>query len=105
MREYREILPMVEPADFADKHKHKYTCDGKEYSFGQLCCHFGLKYMNVWWKVAKNGMTVEDAIKACINDPHAWGATYSDGTLACMSEEEYKERKNTYRNGKRDKKG
>ena len=83
---------MVEPEDFADAKKHRYTCDGKEYSFAQLCCHFGLKYMAVWWKVAKNGMTVEQAIKTCINDPHSWGATYSDGSLAIMSEEERAEK-------------
>lgn len=85
MRKLRPIVPMVEPEDFA---KRTYSCDGKEYSFAQLCCHFGIKYMAVWWKVAKNGMTVEQAIKTCIDDPHTWGATYSDGSLAIMTEEE-----------------
>lgn len=85
MRKSRPIVPMVEPEDFA---KRTYICDGKEYGFSQLCCHFGLKYMAVWWKVAKNGMTVKEAIETCISDPHSWGVTYSNGTLAVMTETE-----------------
>lgn len=89
MRKSRPIVPMVEPEDFT---KQIYICDGKEYSFAQLCCHFGLKYMSVWWKVAKNGMTVKEAIDACREDAYSWGATYSDGTLAIMSEQERQEK-------------
>ena len=93
MRTLRKNVPMVEPSDFADGKKHKYTCDGQEFTFGQLCCHFGLKYMAVWWKVAKNGMTVEMAIKTCIKEPSAWGPTYSSGTTAIMDEKERAERR------------
>lgn len=88
MRKSRPIVPMVEPEDFT---KQIYICDGNEYSFAQLCCHFGLKYMAVWWKVAKNGMTVKEAIDACREDAYSWGATYSDGTLAIMNEQERQE--------------
>ena len=84
---------MVEPEDFTDKTKYSYSVDGKDYSFAQLCCHFGLKYMAVWWKVAKNGMTVKEAIDACLEDPHTWGVTYSDGTSARMGDEECRQKK------------
>ena len=87
MRTYRPRVPMVEPEDFV---KRIYECDEQEFSFAQLCCHFGLKYMNVWWKVRYNGMTVEEAIKTCMADPHSWGATYSNGSLAIMNEAERK---------------
>lgn len=93
MRTLRKNVPMVEPADFTDATKYKYQCDGKEYSFAQLCTKFHLKYMSVWWKVAKNGMTVEQAIKTCIKEPNAWGPTYSSGTTAIMDEKERAERR------------
>ena len=100
MKKQRKIVPMVEPEDFTDRKKYSYCVDGVDYSFAQLCCHFGLKYMAVWWKVAKNGMTVKEAIDACIEDGHAWGATYSDGKLACMSDEERKQRHGSTKKGR-----
>lgn len=90
MKKSIKNAPMVEPKDFT---KHTYHCDGQDFTFAQLCCHFGLKYNIVWWKVVYNGMTVEEAIKACMKNAHYWGVTYSNGKLPAMPEEKQRERK------------
>lgn len=85
MRTTRKTLPMVEPLNFT---RYTYNCDGVDYTFAQLCCHFGLKYGAVWWRVRYNGMTVHEAITDCMKDPHCWGVTFSNGSLPVMNEAE-----------------
>lgn len=78
--------PMVVPKNFT---KMTYTVtevDGTEITltFPQLCAHFGVKYGSVYSRVTTKGMTVDEAIRCCIESPLTWGCTYYGSNVAGM---------------------
>ena len=63
---------------------HITDANGNEFDFNfcQICSYFGFKEGKLRDLYRNKGYEMEDAIRECMNDPHAWGTTYSTGKIS-----------------------